>query len=185
MARGRPLRQFRTDESEERLLIQAAQHNPARFADIYEIYFDRIYAYVARRVGGREDTEDLVSEVFHKALATLRRFEWRGAPFSAWLYRIAANEIVDRSQRLGWERTIEPPPEAEEADQEEAQDRATLFAMLRELPEDQRRVLELRFMEEKSTREVAEALGRSEGAVKQLQFRGLESLRAKVGGRHG
>ena len=103
-----------------------------------------------------------MSEVFHKALANLRRFEWRGAPFSAWLYRISANEITGHAERVGRERAIEPPPEAEEANQEEAHDRAKVFAMVRELPADQRKVLELRFMEEKSTREVSEVLHRSE-----------------------
>jgi RNA polymerase sigma-70 factor, ECF subfamily len=184
MQRGRPLRQSKTGGPEERLLIEAAQRDPARFVDLYDHYFGRIYAYVARRVGSREETEDLVSEVFHKALANLRRFEWQGAPFSAWLFRIAANEITDLSARRGRERAIEPSPEAEEGDQEEAQDCSTVLALVRELPEDQRRVLELRFMEEKSTHEVAQVLGRSEGAIKQLQFRALESLRAKVGGKH-
>src|SRR5215472_9164880 len=184
MQRGRPLRHSQTGAPEERLLIEAAQRDPARFADLYDIYFDRIYAYVARRTGSREETEDLVSEVFHKALANLRRFEWHGLPFAAWLFRIAANEITDLSARLGRERAIEASPEAEEGDQEEAQDRSTVLALVRELPEDQRRVLELRFMEEKSTREVAQVLGRSEGAIKQLQFRGLESLRARIGGKH-
>lgn len=169
---------------EERLLIEAAQRNPARFADLYDIYFDRIYAYVSHRANNRAVTEDLVAEVFHKALANLRRFEWRGAPFSAWLFRIAANEIADHAERLGRERALDPPPEAEEADQEEAQDRAKIFAFLRDLPEDQRRVLELRFVEEKSVREAAGLLGRSEGAIKQLQFRGLENLRARIGGQH-
>jgi len=184
MPRGRPLRQSQTRDAEEHLLIEEAQRDPARFANLYDIYFDRIYAYVAHRVGSREETEDLVSEVFHKALANLRRFEWKGAPFSAWLYRIAANEIADRAERLGRERTIGAPLEAEEADQEEAQDRSKVFALVRELPEDQRRVLELRFIEDKTTREVAEVLGRSEGAIKQLQFRGLERVRARIGGKH-
>lgn len=165
-------------------MIEAAQRDPARFADLYDIYFDRIYAYVARRVVSRAETEDLVSEVFHKALANLRRFEWQGAPFSAWLFRIAANEIADLSERIGRERMIEALAEGEEGDQEEAQDRSKVLALMRELPVDQRRVLELRFMEEKSTREVADVLGRSEGAIKQLQFRGLESLRTRIGGKH-
>jgi len=185
MPRGRPLRQSQTDLPEERLLIEAAQRDLASFADLYDLYFDRVYAYVARRIVDRTETEDMVSDVFHQALANLRRFQWRGAPFSAWLYRIAANKIADRSERLGRERAIEPSPETEQADQEEAHDRAKVFALVRELPEDQRKVLELRFAEEKSTREVAEALGRSEGAIKQLQFRGLESLRARIGGKHG
>jgi RNA polymerase sigma-70 factor (ECF subfamily) len=185
MPRGRPLRQSQTDWPEERLLIEAAQRDLAHFADLYDFYFDRVYAYIARRIGDRAETEDLVSDVFHQALANLRRFEWRGSPFSAWLYRIAANKIADRSERLGRERAIEPEPEAEEADQEEAYDRAKVFALVRELPEDQRRVLELRFVEEKSTREASEALGRSEGAIKQLQFRALGALRARIGGKHG
>ena len=184
MQRGRPLRQSPTGATEERLLIEAAQRDPARFADLYDIYFDRIYAYVARRLGSREETEDLVSEVFHKALANLRHFEWQGAPLSAWLFRIAANAITDYSVRLGRERGLEASPEVEKGDQEEAQDRARVRTLVRELPEDQRRVLELRFMEEKSTREVAQLLGRSEGAIKQLQFRGLEGLRTKIGGKH-
>src|SRR5258708_3003604 len=185
MARRRPLRQFLSDEPEERLLIEAAQRDPARFADLYEIFFDRIYAYIARRVNDRAEAEDLTSEVFHNALANLRRFEWRGAPFAAWLYRIAANAIADRSERLARERKIEPPVEFEEADQEEAQDLAKLFSLVRELPDDQRKGVEMRFAGEESIREIAGELGRTEGAVKQLQFRGLENLRTRIGGGHG
>jgi RNA polymerase sigma-70 factor (ECF subfamily) len=101
MARGRPLRQSQTAEAGERLLIEAAQRDPARFAALYDLYFDRIYAYIASRAASRDEAEDMVSEVFHKALANLRRFEWRGAPFSAWLYRIAANEVTDHVERVG------------------------------------------------------------------------------------
>ena len=68
-------------EADERLLIEAAQQDPARFAELYEINFERVYAYVVRRVGNRTETEDLTSEVFHQALANLRRFEWRGIPY--------------------------------------------------------------------------------------------------------
>ena len=190
MPRGRPSGQSQTGEREERLLIESALRDPARFAELYDMYFDRVYAYVERRVEIRAEAEDLVSDVFHHALANLRRYEWRGSPFSAWLFRIAANKIADRWERLGRERALERPPETTAADQEEVQDRAKAFALVRELPEDQRKVLELRFVEEKSTREVAEVMGRSEGAIKQLQFRGLENLRARIagqktGGKHG
>jgi RNA polymerase sigma-70 factor (ECF subfamily) len=185
MERRRPLRPSLADEPEERLLIERAQRDPARFADLYEIYFDRVYAYISRRVNDRAEAEDLTSQVFHDALANLRRFEWRGAPFASWLYRMAANAIADRFERLARERKIDPPLEIEEADQEEAQDLAKLFALVRELPGDQRTVVEMRFAEDKTIREVAESLGRSEGAVKQLQFRGLENLRARIGGKNG
>ena len=91
-------------EADERLLIEAAQKDPARFAELYENNFERVYAYVVRRVGDRAETEDLTSEVFHHALANLRRFEWRGIPFAAWLFRIAANLISDRWQRRSREQ---------------------------------------------------------------------------------
>ena len=72
-------------DAEERRLIEAAQSDPARFADVYENYFALVYAYIARRVRNRDEAEDLTAEVFRKALASLPRFKWRGAPFAAWL----------------------------------------------------------------------------------------------------
>src|SRR5882762_4880733 len=84
------------EEANERLLVEAAQEDPARFAELYEINFERVYAYVVRRVRNRDIAEDLTSEVFQKALANLPRFKWRGAPFVTWLFRIAYNVIADR-----------------------------------------------------------------------------------------
>ncbi|HXM63064.1 MAG TPA: sigma-70 family RNA polymerase sigma factor [Terriglobales bacterium] len=170
------------EQAEERLLVEAAQKDPARFAELYEINFERVYAFVARRVGDRDAAEDLTSEVFHKALANLRRFEWRGAPFAAWLLRIAANAIADRAQRAGKELAMDNPPETPVdataiVDLEEVEHQAQLFRLVEQLPSDQRRVIAMRFAEEKSIREIAQQLGRTEGAVKQLQFRGLHKLR--------
>jgi RNA polymerase sigma-70 factor, ECF subfamily len=176
------------EQADERLQVEAAQKDPSRFAELYETNFERVYAFVTRRVGDRDAAEDLTSEVFHKALANLRRFEWRGVPFAAWLLRIAGNAIADRAQRTGKELAVDDPPElSEEAsalvDLEEVEGRARLFRLVGELPADQRRVIAMRFAEEKSIREIAEALRRTEGAVKQLQFRGLQSLRARIKGR--
>jgi RNA polymerase sigma-70 factor (ECF subfamily) len=173
------------ERAEERALVEAAQKDPSRFAELYEINFERVYAFIARRVGDRDAAEDLTSEVFHKALANLRQFEWRGSPFAAWLIRIAANAIADRAHRAGRELAVDDPPEmGEEAsalvDLEDVEHRACLFRLVEQLPEDQRRVIALRFAEEKSIREIAEALGRTEGAVKQLQLGGLQSLRAQI-----
>jgi RNA polymerase sigma-70 factor, ECF subfamily len=173
------------EQAEERLLVEAAQKDPTRFAELYEINFERVYAFIARRVGDRDATEDLTSEVFHKALANLRRFEWRGVPFAGWLLRIAANAITDRAQRTGRELAVDDPPEpgtdaSTLVDLEEVEQRARLFRLVDQLPEDQRRVIAMRFAEEKGIREIAEALGRTEGAVKQLQFRGLQNLRAQI-----
>jgi RNA polymerase sigma-70 factor (ECF subfamily) len=173
-------------EADERLLIEAAQRDPARFAELYENNFERVYAYVARRVGKRAETEDLTAEVFHHALANLKRFEWRGIPFAAWLFRIAANLISDRWQRAGREQGEKTSLEVESlpataADIEEIERRATIFRLVDTLPAEQRRVLVLRFVEQKSIKEVAGEIRKTEGAVKQLQFRALSSLRSRLG----
>ncbi|HSE36191.1 MAG TPA: sigma-70 family RNA polymerase sigma factor [Blastocatellia bacterium] len=168
----------------ERLLIEAAREDPARFAELYESNFVRVYAFIARRVRDRSETEDLTAEVFHHALAALPRFEWRGAPFAAWLFKIASNAIIDRSKRAAKEQQagiLELSTEANPLEiDEESEQRAWLFQLVEGLPVDQRRVVSMRFAEEKSIREIANELGRSEGAVKQLQFRALENLRAQM-----
>ncbi len=176
-------------EAEERLLVEAARRDPARFAELYERYFDRVYAYVARRVRDRDAVQDLTADVFHQALANLGRFEWRGAPFASWLFRIAANAVVDRARRaekrpdLAAPGDVEEPPDPEGL--EEVEERARLYGLVRSLPADQRRVILLRFVEEKTIREIAGELGRTEGAVKQLQLRALKTLRSRMEDSHG
>jgi RNA polymerase sigma-70 factor, ECF subfamily len=170
-------------EVSERRLIEAAQQDPARFGELYELHFDRVYAYVSRRLNDRDAAQDVTSEVFHHALANLKQFEWRGAPFGAWLMRIASNAITDRWRRQSREsgQTSEIEAVSKDPNPEEIQHRARLFGLVRTLPEDQRRVIEMRFAEEKSVREIALALGKTEGAIKQLQFRGVQRLREEVG----
>jgi RNA polymerase sigma-70 factor (ECF subfamily) len=168
-------------EAKERLMVEAAQKDPSRFGELYELHFERVYAYIARRVRDRDAAEDLTSEVFHRALSSLPRFDWRGIPFAVWLLRIASNLIVDRWKRVAREVVEDPPEQVIEMCPVEVEHRARLFRMVELLPEDQRRVVVLRFAEEKSIREIAHEIGRSEGAVKQLQFRGLQTLRSKLG----
>jgi RNA polymerase sigma-70 factor (ECF subfamily) len=169
---------------EERALIEAAKRDPGRFAQLYELNFDRVYAYVSRRVRERSTAEDITAEVFHHALANIERFEWRGSPFAAWLFRIAANEIADRTAQSG--REVSSAADVPGGDDpEEVEERARLFRFVRELPEDQRSVLEMRFIEGRSIRDIAARLDRTEGAVKQLQFRGVRSLRERMGASYG
>lgn len=172
-------------EAEERLRIEAAQKDPRRFTELYEEHFERVYAYVSRRVNRREDAQDVTSEVFHQAFANLPKFEWRGVPFAAWLYRIAANALADHWQRAGQRAAHEREnPSSEQSAELNAHDLAAieeyarLYGLVKTLPAEQRRVIEMRFAEGKSIREIAKKLRRSEGAVKQLQFRGIERLRA-------
>ena len=172
-------------DSAERLRIEAAQKDPSRFGDLYEEHFDRIYAYVVRRVRDRVAAQDLTAEVFQQALANIGRFEWRGVPFIAWLYRIASNAIADHFQRSARHTSAEPEegPASDEIDRIEQ--RAMLYRSVGRLPAEQRRVIVMRFAEEKSIREIAGELGKSEGAIKQLQFRGIQNLRAQLGQSHG
>lgn len=180
-------------DSAERDLIEAAQRDPGRFADLYQANFERVYAYIARRVRDRDEAQDLTADVFHLALKNLARFEWRGVPFAAWLFRIASNEIADRSKGIAKRRTHERETASETMDDrvgvaagvEEAERRARLFKLVERLPRDQSRVIAMRFAEDKSIREIAAALGRSEGSIKQLQFRGLQNLRVRLGDSNG
>jgi RNA polymerase sigma-70 factor (ECF subfamily) len=173
-------------EANDRLLIEAAQKDPMMFAELYENNFERVYAFVARRVRNRAEAEDLTAEVFHKALANLPRYKWKGLPFVSWLLRIAANIIADRAKLSARESNISEVPDSPEAAEqqpalEDDENRARLFRQVQSLPADQQRVIVMRFAEEKTIREIAEQLGRSEGAIKQLQFRGLQNLRTSLG----
>lgn len=170
------------DENDDRTLVQAAQADPARFEELYDRYVHRVYGFVSRRVGNRAAAEDITSAVFEQALASLPKFEWRGVPFAAWLIRIAANALADHWR--GTAREAGGAAEMPDAGETDAiEERAILFQLVERLPDLQRRVIELRFGEEKSIREIAAALQRTEGAVKQLQLRALENLRK--GMRHG
>jgi RNA polymerase sigma-70 factor (ECF subfamily) len=155
--------------------VAAAQADPERFLELYDRYFHRVWAYVIRRARNRAEAEDVTSEVFRRALEKLGGYEWRGAPFFAWLLRIAANLLSDRWQETGKE-SVDPPPETAGPDMD-LERRAMLFQLVDRLPEVQRRVIELRYMEERSLLEIARTLGKTEGAVKQLQRRALEHLR--------
>jgi len=167
-------------EAEEQLLVEAAQADPERFAELYESHFERVYAFIVRRLRLRQEAEDLTAEVFRQALQNLPRFEWRGVPFAAWLLRIAANAMADRWQRVAREQGDPPPDPPDEAAAQDIERRALLYQLVDALPADQRRVVVARFVEEKSIRDIAQELSRSEGAVKQLQFRALQNLRARI-----
>jgi RNA polymerase sigma-70 factor, ECF subfamily len=166
-------------EPDERLLIAEAQVDPAKFAELYDRNFDRLYAFFARRVTTREEAQDLTAEVFHQALASIRNFKWQGAPFVAWLYGIAANLLSSYWQKLGKHVLVE---DTGLAGASAGFERSVMLRQLVELlPSDQRFVIIGRFIEEKSIGEIAKQLGRSDGAVKQLQLRALEKLREKLG----
>lgn len=170
------------ERQDEEGLVAAAQADPAHFLELYDRYFHRIWAYAIRRARNRAEAEDVTSEVFRRALENLGSYEWRGSPFIAWLLRIAANTLVSRREKTGRESPDAPPDVAgPDADLEK---RAMLFQLVARLPEAQRRVIELRYIEQRSLLDTAKQLGRTEGAVKQLQRRALEYLREELEAGH-
>jgi RNA polymerase sigma-70 factor (ECF subfamily) len=175
--------------ADERLVVEAAQADLSKFEVLYELHFDRVYFFIISRVHDRTIAEDLASEVFHKALANLPNYQWRGTPFSAWLFRIASNEIVDYFKRSDREQQPDElehalaQPDLSSTDLDFIERRVHFFRLVEQLPEIQRRVVCERFVDERSIREIARRLSKTEAAIKQLQFRALRTLRAQIGDR--
>ena len=167
-------------DSDDRQLVEAAQNEPARFAELYQQNFVRVYAFFARRTSTREEAQDLTGEVFHQALASIQSFKWQGTPFVAWLYGIAANVLAKHWQKLG--KHSEEELSDLSVGGEEIERTVMLGKAVESLLPDQKHVIVRRFVDQKSIREIAEELGRSEGAVKQLQLRAIENLRQRIGG---
>ena len=191
MALRRPAQRSSPAAAEERLLVEAAQSDPAKFDALYELHFERIYYYLASRVRDRAIAEDLTSEVFHRALANLSSYEWRGAPFASWLFRIATNALTDQYKRTSRERPssdsaidCDQRPELSSPDLHAIENHAYLFRLVDNLPVVQRRVVYERFVEQRSICEIAQRLKKTDGAIKQLQFRALQTLRAQMEGSH-
>ena len=174
----------------EEALIARAQENPENFGALYDQYFPQIYRYVASRVRSRELAEDITSEVFFKALRAIGRYRHTGHPFSSWLYQIAINAITDhyRSRRRD-EESLDDGPELIDGsvavDEEVAQRMGAqdIWDLIESLPEQQRIAMTLKYGEDLKLAEIGVAMGKSEGAVKLLIFRGTATLRQRLQGR--
>ena len=151
---------------------------------LYERYVDQIFAYAHTLTRDRELAEDVTAATFAKAIEDLPRFQWRGVPYSAWLYRVAANLVARQARRAptleldGREPSAALSPET--VVMQRARDEEVRGAVSR-LPRDQRQAVFLRFGADLRNREIAEIMGRSEGAVKLLTFRAMTSLRRELG----
>jgi RNA polymerase sigma-70 factor (ECF subfamily) len=168
----------------ERLLIEAAQRDRAAFAPLYERYVDQIFAYAHTLTRNRELAEDVTAATFAKAIEDLPRFEWRGVPYSAWLYRVASNLVARQARRPAWVDLDSHQPVdgvSPELIVEQREREAAVRAAVAVLPDDQRHAVLLRFGGDLRNREIAEIMGRSEGAVKLLTFRAMTALRKQLG----
>ena len=171
-------------------LVAEAKQDPEAFGQLYERYVDRIYNYHYRHTSNRADAEDLTSRTFYRALRSLHTYRETGAPFQSWLYRIAHNLVVNwyRDHRghllvsIDVEdplplRSEDLPPEAWVATTERRQ---ALAAIINALPEDRKTLVILKFVDHMSNAEIAEIMGRTEGAIKSLYHRTLISLRRRM-----
>ena len=172
------------NDTDERFLVEAAQRDPSCFAELYEHNFNRVYAFFVRRVATREEAQDLTAEVFHQALAGIGGFEWRGAPFVAWLLGIASHVLAAHWQRNPKRQEILAENLELAGNDAGIERRAMIFQLVESLPDDQRQVILRRFVEQRSIREIAQEFSRSEGAIKQLQLRALRNLRTRLRSHH-
>jgi len=170
-------------QGEESLVQRAKNNDQEAFAQLYEEHFDKIYRYLALRIGNEMEAEDMTQQVFLNALQSISSFRWKGVPFSAWLYRIAHNQAVDHLRKNKKRSTVpldeslassgDSPPSAAERKMDIEQ----LLVATRRLTEAQREVISLRFTSELSIAQVAGIMGKSEGAVKALQHSAIVALR--------
>lgn len=171
-------------EREEELIQNAKNGDAESFGALYDLYMPRIYRFIFLRTRRKEDAEDLTHQVFSSAWQSLRRYESRGFPFGSWLYRIASNAVIDHYRTEKDHAPLEAIPEeftAEAARLEEKMDTAIDLdrarALLAKLEPDQQNVILMKFVENLPNKEIAEALGKTEGAVRVIQHRAIKKLR--------
>lgn len=176
------------DKLTDMALVAQARENPDAFGELYERHVRKIYNYIYYRTGNYQDAEDLTAKVFQRAFRHVHRFEDKGVPFSAWLYRIAHNLVAnwhrDRSRRTivpleTYHRDDDPAvhPEKEAIAGERTE---VLLKIIRELPDERQQLLILKFVEHLSNAEIGAIMGRSEGAIKSLYHRTLKALRTEA-----
>ncbi len=165
-------------------LVQRAQElDESALASLYSTYYPRIYNYAFLHIGDVHTAEDLTSEVMLKLLESIKKYRFKGLPFSAWVFRIARNKLIDlhrRRKRRGEVSLTEPLTGMQitpETLAERALDRGQIHLALKYLTDEQRQVIVLKFLQGFDNPSVARILNRSEGAIKSLQHRALHSLR--------
>jgi RNA polymerase sigma-70 factor (ECF subfamily) len=169
-------------------LVNLAKNDQDAFGELYSRYVKRIYNYVYYRTGNHHDAEDLTARVFQRALQHIIGYEDRGLPFSAWLYRIAHNLVVnwhrDRKRRkvvpLDDLIVFAVRGDAPEKSAERREEAEHLLLAIHNLPEDRQQLLLLKFVERMSNAEIGEIMGRTEGAIKSLYHRTLIALRSEI-----
>jgi len=178
-------------KSEEEILINKAKNSDhAAFQALYDRYVTQIYRFVFLKVGQKQDAEDITQHVFVSAWENLSSYEYRGFPFSSWLYRIASNATVDHFRIHHHTVDIEAVPEEYLGSEENGESTIdtiigieAIKAKLAKLEPDQQNVLIMKFVEDKSNKEIADALQKTEGAIRVIQHRALKQLKTLIDAR--
>ena len=175
--------------NEEHIVQKAINGDREAFTRLYDLHFDRIYRYIYVRVHSPAEAEDLTQDVFIKAYEAIKSYKWRDLPFTAWLFKIAHNRVIDHVRKTSKEKkaSLDEAGAISSGDPvymtEQNFEVFQLKQALEKLPDAQREVATLRFISELSITEVAVALGKSEGTVKALQFNAVASLRKLLYGK--
>ena len=172
-------------ELEDRELVALAKDDAEAFGELYTRYVKKMYSYIFHRTGNTQDAEDLTAKVFIRAYSHVGNYVDRGAPFQAWLYRIAHNLVANWHRDQARRKIIalddyvahSLQSEAPERLAEDVEERDQLMESVRRLPEERQQLLLLKFIEQLSNAEIGEIMGRTEGAIKSLYHRTLLALR--------
>jgi RNA polymerase sigma-70 factor (ECF subfamily) len=170
------------EEIEIRRLVKlAANGDFEAFGEIYSMYLDRIYRYVSYQVNNKVTAEDLTEEIFMKAWRGIGKYRWKGQPFSAWLYRIARNHVIDyfrtSRQHLSLKGDIQADDNQPQQEFETKQMQQSLLRAISSLPQQQKQVIILKFIEDLDNRAIEQITGKSRGAIRVMQMRALAALR--------
>ncbi|MBP7809843.1 MAG: sigma-70 family RNA polymerase sigma factor [Bacteroidia bacterium] len=171
---------------DEQLIIEAAKLNPEHFGPIYDKYYKQIFGYVYQRMDCKDTAFDVTSQVFLKALTNLNRYEFKGVPFASWLFRIAHSEVMQLFRDQKNKRAINADVGDLKNIYEEVQEPffeeyiPALQHMIKDLPEDDLQMIEMRFFEQRPFKEIAEILNITENNAKVRMYRILERLKKTI-----
>ena len=170
-------------QNEESLVRRAQQRDQEAFTQLYEENFDKIYRYIVLKIGNETEAEDMTQQVFLNALKSISSFKWKGIPFSAWLFRIARNQVVDYLRKKAKQATAPLDESLASSDSnpelaaEQKLNIEQLVSATKRLTAAQREVISLRFTSELPIAQVAQIMGKSQGAAKALQHSAIVALR--------
>ena len=170
---------------QDQKLVEDAKQDSQKFVHLYDKYFDQIYRYVYRRVSDKVIVHDLVSQTFYDALSHLQSYEWRGYPFSSWLYKIAHNNVLkwyreqSKAQMVGLDEVAELTDHSvdHQRDVLRKEDQSEVQRVLAQLDPEEREIIRLKFFEEVSNIEIAEIMGLSANHIGVKVYRTLKKVK--------